>query len=229
MTELQSTLASVKSASSKFRAIQQKVETEWLVHQNLQCPDRSDLTVGRKSSTIATVMSEPMVAHKPAKPSKPLTVIFAGFFGSLLSLGMVTVDLFRRRPFVNRQQAEELLSIRSIAQIPAAESAANRDLLMNSELSNVFYSPEHRNARLIHVAAVSGQSGGQGVASCPASISAHHECPTLLINLLSANESNDLVSLTPQCSAKENLHTLTLTSDFLMSPESASKPRQVLR
>ncbi|MEM1443661.1 MAG: Wzz/FepE/Etk N-terminal domain-containing protein, partial [Verrucomicrobiota bacterium] len=83
VSELQGNLASVKSASSKFRAIQQKVETEWLVHQNLQAQIGQTSLAAEKSSTIATVMSEPIVPHKPAKPNKALIVLIAGFLGSL--------------------------------------------------------------------------------------------------------------------------------------------------
>tara|TARA_R110002096_G_scaffold310126_8_gene504715 strand:- start:2192 stop:4183 length:1992 start_codon:yes stop_codon:yes gene_type:complete len=221
VSELQVTLSTVKSASSKFRAIQQKVETEWLVHQNLQTQIGQTALSAEKSSTIATVMSEPMVPHKPAKPSKPLTVLIAGFLGSLLSMGFVTTELFRRRPYVDGRQAEDHLNVRSVAQIPAADDPRATDQLLMSELSKVFYSPEHRHARLIHVSAVTESPDGLRTSACLASVSANHGCSTLLVSVLPAENSNALVSFVPQRSAIENLYTLTLSSDFLITPDTA--------
>ncbi len=219
--ELQGTLSNVKSASSKFRAIQQKVETEWLVHQNLQAQIGQTSLSTEKSSAIATVMSKPMVPHKPAKPSKPLAVLIAGFLGSFVSLGVIGLELFRGGPFVNRKQAEEHLNLRSIATIPAEESPQYTDHTLMTELSKVFYSPEHRNARLIHVSSVSERKDGLRTSACLASVSAFHGCQTLLVTVLKGTNSNEIVSFVPQKSSTENLYTLTLSADFLISPNSA--------
>ncbi|MEM6915082.1 MAG: Wzz/FepE/Etk N-terminal domain-containing protein, partial [Verrucomicrobiota bacterium] len=223
VSELQGNLATVKSASSKFRAIQQKVETEWLVHQNLQAQIGQTSLAAEKSSTIATVMSEPIVPHKPAKPNKPLIVLLAGFLGSIASLGVIGVDLLRRRPFVDRQQAEEHLNIPSVCQVPAPKEFIQNEQAIASELANIFYSPEHRNARLFHVTSVSNLSHGRHIASNLATLSAHHECPTLLISLMETEDSHGLVSFEPQQSDVENLYTLTLSSEILISPERTSQ------
>ncbi|MEM9016338.1 MAG: Wzz/FepE/Etk N-terminal domain-containing protein, partial [Verrucomicrobiota bacterium] len=226
VSELKGNLAAVKSASSKFRAIQQKVETEWLVHQNLQAQIGQTSLAAEKSSTIATVMSEPIVPHKPAKPNKPLIVLIAGFLGSFAGLGIVGIDLMRQRPFVDRRQAEEHLNIPSVCQVPVPKAFSRNEQIMATELANVFYSPEHRNARLLHVTSVSNLSHGQHIASRLATLSAHHECPTLLISLIAPGHSNELVTFDPQKSDVENLYTLTLSSDILISPERASQQIQ---
>lgn len=219
--ELQGSLSDVKSMSSKFRAIQQKVETEWLVHQNLQAKIGETSLSTEKSTAITTVMSEPLVPHKPAKPSKPLVVLVAGFFGSFFSMGVIARDLFRDGPFVNRQQAEEILNLRSIARIPAVGSPANTDDALMAELSKIYYSPEYRGARFIHVTSASECPDGLRTAACLASVSAYHGCPTLLITVLGGTKENELVSFQPQKSRTENLFTLTLTANFLITPNSA--------
>ena len=219
--ELQGVLSSVKSASSKFRAIQQKVETEWLVHENLQAQIGQTSISTEKSTAITTLMSEPLVAHKPAKPSKPLVVLIAGFLGSCMSFGVVGLELFKGGPFVDQRQAEDALNVRTIASIPSPGSPERNDTVLIRELSKIFYSPEHREARFVHLSAVSDCPDGLRTSACLASVSANHGCPTLLISVLAAADSRELVSFDPRPSHTENLYTLTLTADFLVAPTSA--------
>ncbi len=221
VSELQGVLSKVKSASSKFRAIQQKVETEWLVHQNLQAKIGETSLSTEKSTAITSVMSAPMVAYKPAKPGKAISVLIAGFLGSFLSVGIVGVDLLRGRPYVDGRQAEEHLNVKTIARIPAPGAGSENDQQLMSELSKVFYSPEHRQARFVHVSSVSECQEGLRTSACLAAVSARHGCSTLLISVLAGTNSNELVSFVPRESNTENLYTLTLTADFLVAPNSA--------
>ena len=213
-------LAKGKSASSKFRAIQQKVETEWLVHQNLQARIGETSLSTEKSSSITTVMSAPIVPHKADK-GKAISVIIAGIFGSFLSAGFIGVDLLRGRPYVDGRQAEDHLNVQTIARIPAPGVGAENDQQLMSELSKVFYSPEHRQARFVHVSSVSECQEGLRTSACLAAVSARHGCSTLLISVLAGTNSNELVSFVPRESNTENLFTLTLTADFLVAPNSA--------
>jgi hypothetical protein len=166
-------------------------------------------------------MSEPIVPHKPAKPGKTIIVLIAGFLGSCLSLGLIGIDLLRGGPYVNQRQAEEHLNVRTIARIPSCESGSQNDQILMRELSKVFYSPEHREARFVHISAVSKCLDGLRTSACLATVSAHHGCMTLLISVLEGTNSNELVSFVPRESHTENLFTLTLTADFLVSPNSA--------
>ena len=168
-------------------------------------------------------MSAPLVAHKPAKPSKPITVLAAGFLGLFVGFGVVATDLLTGGPFVNRRQAEEYLYTNVVAEVvaPTKGDAKQIDYETMRELSKVFYSPEHRQSRLIHISAVSDCPDGLRTSVCLASVSANHGCPTLLITVLPDDDSKGLVSHTPVKSSSENLYTLTLTPDFLAMPSNA--------
>lgn len=219
--ELQGELTEVKSLSSQFRAVQQKVETEWLVHQNLQAKIGETSLSTEKSTAITTLMSEPMVAYKASKPNKPITVLASGFLGALFGLGLVGADLLRGGPFAGRRQAEEFLHAEAVAQIPERSDNSEGESKLLSEMTKILLSPEHRQSRLIHVTAVSECPDGLRTAASLASASALYSCPTLLVSVLPPRQSNDLVTLTPRPSRTENLYTMVLTSEFLLAPEDA--------
>ena len=73
--ELQAELTGVKTASSQFRAIQQRVETEWQIHQSLRERIGQTSLESEKSSNVTHLMSAPIVAHKPSKPGKAIATV----------------------------------------------------------------------------------------------------------------------------------------------------------
>lgn len=219
--KLQTELSEVKSLSSKFRAIQQKVETEWLVHENLQGKIGQTSLSTEKSTAITTLMSKPLVAHKASKPSKPITVLASGFFGIFLGMLLIGADLLRGGPFADRRHMENTLRTDVISEIPSqSKSPASEQVLMN-EMTKVLFSPDHRQSRLIHVSSVAANQDGIRVAASLASASAYYSCPTLLISVLPAQNAHAIMSSTPQPSRTENLSTLVLSSEFLLAPTDA--------
>lgn len=215
--ELQREMAEVKSASSEFRAIQQKVETEWLVYESLQQKIGQTSLVTEKSTSITTLMSEPIVPHKPAKPSKPLTVVIAGFLGGVLSLGMVGFDLVAGGSFVNRRQIEDYHHLPVAAEVAVAES--EHELV--KEMTKVLVNENHRDSKFLHFTSVAENREGLRLAASLASASAYYGIPTLLISVVEGGSPNALVNLAPKQSQRENLHTLPIPESFLISQASA--------
>ncbi len=220
VANLQKQLTGVKKASSEFRAIQQKVETEWLVHESLQKQIGETSLVTEKSTKITTLMSEPIASHKPAKPSKPIAVLAGGFAGGLICLGMLAFDLFRGGPFVNRRQLEQGLRVPVSAEIPLSDGSL-RDDRLQEVMTGVLLSAQYRQSRFLHVSSVWEDPEGLRVAACLAAASAYYGCPTLLISVSGGGDPRALVNLTPQPSQTENLHTLRLPSSFLIAPNEA--------
>ncbi|MCB1092687.1 MAG: hypothetical protein KDL87_14220, partial [Verrucomicrobiae bacterium] len=220
VASLQKELTTVKKASSEFRAIQQRVETEWQVHEALQHKIGETSLVTEKSTEIATLMSEPIVSHKPAKPSKPIAVLAGGFLGGLLSLGLIGFDLFQGGPFVSRRQMEDRLRVPVTAEIDTPQGGIH-DRRLQEAMTKVLLSAEHRGARFFHVSSVWEEDHGVNVAGCLATASAHYGCPTLLISVLPGGDPRALVNLAPQPCQVENLHTLQLPASFLVAPNYA--------
>lgn len=224
VTELQGQLTAQKSASSEFRAIQQKVETEWQIHESLQRKIGETSLGSEKSTEIATLMSAPIVAHKPSKPAKPIIALGGGFVGALFCFGMVAFELLRGVPFVNRRQLEHSLNVPVVAEVSLPAGGGN-DAALVEEMSRALLSPRCRQARFIHVSSVWEQAEGIRVAGCLASASAFYGCPTLLISIMPGGNPNTLVNLTPQMTHIDNLQTLRLPSSFLIAP---TNPWQLL-
>jgi len=215
--ELQMEMAEVKSKSSEFRAIQQKVETEWQVFESLQQKIGQTSLITEKSTSITTVMSEPIVPHKPAKPSKPLTVLIAGFLGGILGFGIVSFDLLASGSFVNRRQIENYHQLPVAAEIRTAESESE----LVKEMTKVLVSEGHRESKFIHFTSVDENREGLRLAASLASASAYYGVPTLLISVVEGGSPNALVNLAPKQSQRENLHTLPIPESFLISQTSA--------
>lgn len=218
VAELQGQLTAQKSASSEFRAIQQKVETEWQVHESLQRRIGETSLTSEKSTEIAVLMSAPLVAHKPSKPSKPLALVAGGFLGGLLSLGLVAFDLFRGVPFVSRRQMEQSLNLPVVGEVSLPAGGGGDDGALVEEMSRVLLSPPCRQARLLQVTSAWEQREGIRVAGCLAAASAFHGCPTLLISVVSGGDPRALVNLVPQPSHIEGVQTLRIPASFLISP-----------
>lgn len=220
VAELQTQLTSVKTASSQFRAIQQRVETEWQIHQTLREKIGQTSIQSEKSSNVTRVMSEPIVAHKPTKPSKPLAAILGLFGGFALCSGLVGVDLLRSKPFANRRQVEQSLSAHVVAEIaPPSRGGTDRDLV--DAMTRVLLSPEHRGATVMHLSSLKENEEGLRVAACLASASAMHGCPTLLVSIVPGGDPSLPINLVPTASQTNNLHTLRLPASFLFAPQDA--------
>lgn len=220
VSELQGQLTDVKTASSEFRAIQQRVETEWQVHQALQQRIGQTAIETEKSTEITSLMSEPIVAHKPSKPSKPIALAAGGAMGLLLGLGLVGFDLVRGGPFLNRRQVERSLETSVIAEIGSPAQGAN-DGQLTEAMTRVLMAAEQRHADFIHLSSLWENESGIRVAACLASASAYYGSETLLISVTPGGDPRLPVNLAPQASRTENLHTLRLPSSCLLAPRDA--------
>ncbi len=218
VSELQGQLTGVKSASSQFRAIQQRVETEWQIHQSLRERIGQTSIESEKSSNITRVMSEPIVAHKPSSPSKPIAGIVGLLAGGMLCSGLIGCDLIRSKPFANCRQVEQSLSAKVVAEITTPSRGGNDRELMDA-MTRVLLAPEHRGASILHLSSLKANEEGLRVAACLASASAFHNCRTLLISLVTGGDPRQPVNLAPVASQTENLHTLRLPSSFLIVPQ----------
>lgn len=218
VSELQTQLTSVKTASSQFRAIQQRVETEWQIHQTLRERIGQTSIESEKSSNVTRLMSEPIVAHKPTKPSKPIAALAGIFLGGFLASGLVGLDLVRSKPFANRRQVEQSLSAKVVAEIDSpSRGGSDRDLV--DTMTQILLAPEHRGASILHLSSLHPNDDGLRVAACLASASAFHACPTLLVSVTPGGDPRLPISLVPVASQTENLHTLRLPSSFLIAPQ----------
>jgi polysaccharide biosynthesis transport protein len=217
VAELQTQYSGVKAASSKFRAIQQQVETEWQVHQSLRDRISQTSLESEKTNDVTRLMSEPIVAYKPSSPNKPIALILGIAAGGLFCVGLVGVDLLRGSPFQNRRQVEQRLETPVIAEIPTPSQGGNDAMLLEA-MTGILLTPEHRHAGLIHLSSLWENEEGLRVAACLASASAYYACPTLLISVVPGGDPRLPVALVPQPSQTENLHTLRLPSSFLIAP-----------
>lgn len=220
VAELQTQLTGVKTASSQFRAIQQRVETEWQIHQTLRERIGQTSIESEKSSNVTRLMSEPIVAHKPTKPSKPIAALIGIVAGGMMGCGLVGADLVRAKPFANRRQVEQSLSAKVVAEIATpAHGGSDRELM--DAMTRVLLSPEHRGASILHLSSLRENEEGLRVAACLASASAFHACPTLLVSIAAGGDPRLPVNLVPVASQTEHLHTLRLPSSFLIAPQDA--------
>jgi len=220
VAELQTQLTAVKTASSRFRAIQQRVETEWQVHQSLRDRIGQTSLESEKSADVTRLMSAPIAAHKPSNPKKPVAVLAGAFAGGMLCFGLVGVDLLRGGPFRTRRQMEHRLDLPVVAEI-ATEDAPERDRQLMEAMTRILLSPELRNATSVHISSLWANEEGLRFAACLASASAYYGCETLLISVVTEDEPQVPVNLLPQASSTERLHTMRLPSSFLLSPQSA--------
>lgn len=215
---LQAQLTGVKTASSQFRAISQRVETEWQIHQSLRERIGQTSIESEKSTNVTRLMSEPIVAHKPAKPSKPIAGIVGLLAGGMLCGGLVGIDLLRGKPFMNRRQVEQTLAAKVVAEI-ATPSRGGTDRELMDAMTRVLLSPEHRGASILHLSSLRENEEGLRVAACLASASAFHACPTLLVSVVPGGDPRLPINLVPMASQTENLHTLRLPASFLVAPQ----------
>lgn len=218
VTDLQKQLGTVKSASSQFRAIQQKVETEWRIHEALQQKIGETSIITEKSTSITTEMSAPIQAHKPSKPSKPLIAILGGFLGGLCSLGIIGVDFFRDTPFVSCRQLEKNLALNVLAETPASREDEDDRTALLTQMSSVLLAPQHRHSRVIHLTSVRPDPSANRMADALGYASAHYGNPTLVISMVPGDDIQNLVTLKPRRSDHQHLYTMALPTGFLLAP-----------
>ena len=173
VNELQNELTEVKSVSSEFRAIAQKVETEWRVHESLQHKIGETAVDTEKSTSITTLMSEPIAAYKPSRPSKPIAVVAGGFLGGLVCLGLLGFDLFRGGPFLNRRQLEQALKVPVHGRDPPSQGWLPGRLSGGNEPSAPFHGTPVRHASST-LTSVKQEPEGLRLAACLASASAYY-------------------------------------------------------
>lgn len=220
VADLQQDFANMKQVSSEFRAIQQKVETEWAIHQALRQKIGETALMSKQSTHVTKLMSAPIKAHKPAKPSKPIFVLAAGFFGGLLSLGLVGVDLLRGAPIADRKQLERQMNVPVATRIPNL-SPQFRDEQLIQEMTEVLLSVQHRNAPLLHLTSVHADEEALRVAVCLASASAFYGHRTLVISVMPGGDPQSMVDLVPKNTGTDNLFFLRIPATFFISPRNA--------
>ncbi|MEM9016901.1 MAG: polysaccharide biosynthesis tyrosine autokinase, partial [Verrucomicrobiota bacterium] len=118
--EQKRTLIEVDGVGKEFRSLQGKVDAAYATYQRLL--DRindTDVTKGIDESTIRT-FSEPLVPSKAVAPKKKVTVIAAGFFGTMFGLAVVLGMGLLDRTLNSRNQVESTLGLSVLAEIPKA-------------------------------------------------------------------------------------------------------------
>ena len=220
VSELQEEFANMKQVSSEFRAIQQKVETEWAIHQALRQKIGETALMSKQSTHVTKLMSAPIKAHKPAKPNKPVFVLAAGFFGGLISLGFVGVDLLRGAPIADRKQLERQMNVPVATKIPRLNPEF-RDEQLIQEMTEVLLSVQHRNASLLHLTSVKEDEDALRVAVCLASASAFYGHRTLVISVMPGGDPQSMVDLVPKSTGTKNLSFLRIPATFFISPRNA--------
>jgi uncharacterized protein involved in exopolysaccharide biosynthesis len=219
VNQLQKQLNSVKTASSEFRAVQQKVETEWNIHQALQLKIAETALLSEKSTSITTEMSQPIIAHKTSKPGKPIVTIIGFAMGMMVSFSLVGIDLFKDAPYVNKKQIEDSLGVTVLAETPSLHSPDAHRTSLLSQMSQVLLSPQHRLSKITHVTSVEPSNSGSQIGSALGYASAYYGNPTLVISMTPDSTPNSLVSFTPQKAHHEKLYNLVIPSSFLLAPQ----------
>lgn len=220
VADLQKEYSKVKEVSSEFRAIQQKVETEWAIHQSLRQKIGETALMSQQPTHVTKLMSAPIKAYKPAKPSKPVFTLAAGFFGCLLSLGFVGIDLLRGGPVANSKQLERQMHVPVATNIPRL-SPEFRDEQLIQEMTSVLLSVQHRNAPLLHMTSVHEDPEALRVAVCLASAAAFYGYRTLVISVMPGGDPHSMVDLVPRNTGTENLYFLRIPASFFISPRNA--------
>ena len=161
----------MKSLSTQFRALQTQSERDWLAHQALQNKISESTVSTEFDGNIATVVSEPMIAFKKAKPRTLFYLIVGGAIGSLFSAGALGVAILVGLPFSSRQQLEQRLGLPVIADwsdstkadLSSSSTALLQFLGGNRDKTIQIYAPEMNGvgqsvaARVAHTAAANGR------------------------------------------------------------------------
>ncbi len=216
VAELKNNLNEMKIVSSEFRAVKQKVETDWNIHEKFQEKIGEMTVAGEKVTAITSVFSEPMVAYKTTKPNKTLVVMVAGILGCLGSLGLVVIYLFSDGPFANREQIEEFIGAPVLAQITHKDlSEVNKTMIQT--MAEIILSNQNEGCQIYQIlnsgkdAFLSGQ-----VAEGLANTSAFYRSQTILIKAHEASPQG-LYHLKPIETEIRGLYRLDIPTSLLLS------------
>ncbi len=112
---LQRGLVDMKALSSEFRALQQQVDREWLVHETIQKRLSESVIAEDAFHNIATVVSEPMTPSEKAEPKLALLGLIAIGASGILCAGWIGLRVLRGLPYSDREQLEQRLGFPVIA------------------------------------------------------------------------------------------------------------------
>jgi len=111
-------LIEVDGIRKEFRTLKRAVDSAYSTYESLL--DRindTDVTEG-VDETVVRVFSEPLVPAEPVSPRKKLTVVIAGFFGSMSGLALVVGLGLLDRTLNSRSQVESTLGLAVLAEVP---------------------------------------------------------------------------------------------------------------
>lgn len=167
----------MKEISSEFRAIDELAERDWAVFAELQSQLRQSAVAATMPSQIATMVSEPMLPYKKAKPSRLLHLVVGGFAGTLLAGGSILVAIFVGLPVSNRRQLEQ----RTGASVIADWSDSKKGQLQIGTSTNLLNYLGGSRDKTIQVSAPELNGVGESVATKVAATAAINGRRTLLL------------------------------------------------
>ncbi|MDF1813795.1 MAG: Wzz/FepE/Etk N-terminal domain-containing protein [Verrucomicrobiales bacterium] len=216
VTSLQKQLNEVKNVSSEFRAVKQKVETEWSIHEQLQKKIGDTTLSAEKSTSVTKLWSEPMVGYKTTNPKKSIVVIVAALLGCLGSFVVVTTDLFRDGPFSDKSQIEDTMKVPVVAQLSRNDLGAYSQE-MTRAMAQIILRNQHEGCQIFHVINSDGNSKvSSKVAAGLANISAYYRAETILIRTYDAGPSG-IFHLSPVETETKGLYRLDIPSSLLLA------------
>jgi len=113
-------LLEVEEVRTEFRTLKRAVDASYTTYQALLNRINDTDVADGVDETVIRVFSPPLVPSEAVAPKKKVTVVIAGFFGSMVAVAVVLgLGLLDRRLFT-RQQVETTLGLAVLAEIPRA-------------------------------------------------------------------------------------------------------------
>ncbi len=205
-----SSLVESKSLSSEFRALLQQSERDWATHQALQNKISESAVATELTSQIATLVSEPMVPYKRAKPSLLLYLVIGVMLGGLIASGGIVGSVIAGLPFSDSNQ------LRQHSGLPVIADWSESKKVPNPQQSTALlqYLGGNRD-KTIQISAPSLNGIGESVAQKVALLAAENGRRTLLI--LIKSDDNDDCRIHPAGHA--NLFTMKVPADLVRKHE----------
>ncbi len=156
---LQGEFVGFKSTSAEFRGMKGEIDRHWNTFANLQ-QSIMDLDLQPETTpNFVTVVSEPVVPDKKAKPSRVLWCAAGMILGGLVALGLIFISNRRGLPFTSPAQAAEGLGLSALAalEIPCVGSVAEQMAVIDRspQLLNILIAM--RDTKVAHVTSIGGQ------------------------------------------------------------------------
>lgn len=214
--ELRKKLDEVKTASSEFRAVQQKVEAEWQIHEQFQKQIGETTLSAEKSTSITSLWSAPLVGFKTTRPNKTVVVLAAGLLGCLGSAGLVMVDLFRDGPFASKYQVEDILRANVLAELSRKDIEAYSQN-MTRAMAQIILTNQYHGTQIFQVI----NSGANPkvaslIAAGIANISSYYRAETLLLRSYESGPQG-IYHLSPKETETRGLYRLDIPSSLLLT------------